>query len=72
MQSKVQKMHFERIGHKESEIPFVRHYPKNFVSFGQMVNQKQASPIWKNLLIIIYMYAREDYLLSDRLSLLPG
>ncbi len=37
-----------------------------------MVNQKQASPIWKHLLIIIYMYAREDYLLSDRLSLLPG
>ena len=37
MQSKVQIMHFERIGHKESEIPFVRHYPKNFVSFGQML-----------------------------------
>ncbi len=37
-----------------------------------MVNQKQASPIWKHLLIIIYMCAREDYLLSDRLSLLPG
>ena len=39
-----------------------------------MVNQKQASPIWKHLLIIIYIYiyAREDYLLSDRLSLLPG
>ena len=33
--------------------PFVRHYPKNFVSFGQMVNQKQASPIWKYLLLII-------------------
>ena len=57
MQSKVQKMHFERIGHKESEIPFVRHYPKNFVSFGQMVNQKQASPSWKHLLIIIRMRA---------------
>lgn len=71
MQSKVQKMHFERIGHKESEIPFVRHYPKNFVSFGQMVNQKQVLPIWKYLLLI-YTYARENYLLNDRLNLLPG
>ena len=34
--------------------PFVRHYPKNFVSFGQMVNQKQVFPIWKRLLIIIF------------------
>ena len=71
MQSKVQKMHFERIGHKESEIPFVRHYPKNFVSFGQMVNQKQVLPIWKYLLLT-YTYARENYLLNDRLNLLPG
>ena len=33
-----------------------------------MVNQKQASPIRKHLLIII-TYAREGYLLCDRLSL---
>ena len=37
VQSKVQKLHFERIGYKESEKAFVRHYPKNFVSFGQML-----------------------------------
>ena len=36
-----------------------------------MVNQKQVPPFWKHLLII-YTYAREDYLLSDRLNLLPG
>ena len=36
-----------------------------------MVNQKQVFPR-KHLLIIIYMYAREDYLLSDRLNLFPG
>ena len=33
---------------------------------------KQVFPIWKYLLLNIYTYAREDYLLSDRLSLLPG
>ena len=33
---------------------------------------EQASPNRKHLLIIISTYAREDYLLSDRLSLLPG
>ena len=37
-----------------------------------MVNQRQVFPIWKHLLIIKYSYAREDYLLSDRLNLLPG
>lgn len=36
-----------------------------------MVYQKQVFPIWKYLLLI-YTYAREDYLLSDRLNLLPG
>ena len=35
-----------------------------------MVKQKQVFPIWKYLLLNIYTYAREDYLLSDRLSLL--
>ena len=37
MQFKVQKMHFARIGYQESEKAFVRHYPKNLVSLGQMV-----------------------------------
>ena len=36
-----------------------------------MVEQKQVFPIWKYLLLI-YIYAREDYLFNDRLSLLPG
>ena len=30
-------MHLERIGHKESEITFVRDYPKNFVRLGQLL-----------------------------------
>ena len=37
MQFKVQKMHFARIGYQESEKAFVRDYPKNLVSLGQMV-----------------------------------
>ena len=37
-----------------------------------MVKQKQASPIWETPAPYIYTYAREDYLLNDRLSLLPG
>ena len=40
-----------------------------------MVKQKQASPIWETpaLYYNYYnMYAREGYLLSDCLSLLPG
>ena len=37
MQFKVRKMHFARIGYQESEKAFVRHYPKNLVSLGQMV-----------------------------------
>ena len=37
MEAEVQKMHFERIGHKESEITFVRHYPKKLVRLGQML-----------------------------------
>ena len=69
MQSKVQKMHFERIVHKESEIPFVRHYPKNWLP-----SDKWSKAGISNLEIPapLYTYAREDYLLNDRLNLLPG
>lgn len=37
-----------------------------------MVKQKQASPIWETPAPYYNTYAREDYLLNDRLSLLPG
>lgn len=54
---------------------FVRHYPKNFVRLGQMFyrirQMSRFSPIGSTH-SLLYTYARENYLLSDRLNLLPG